>query len=163
MNFLSIENYPEFEHVCDVSPSSTTKHWQYENVNENIMFSDHRSWVYFIVANYEIVKTGETGNPLGIKGKTKKCYMVTGTGSRIGRYMKNGGTDQFVRDNLQNILSSTKVSFYAKKCPIVEFDTVRAGQKVTTKLSSHKQEELDYLDLIVENTGQLPILNKARK
>jgi len=89
--------------------------------------------------------------------------MVTGTGSRIGRYMKNGGTDHYIRESLTPVLQNNQVSFYVKKCPIVQVDTIRAGRKVSTKLSSHKQEELDYLDLIVDSTGKLPKLNKARK
>jgi len=62
MNLLDIRNYPEFERVCDVSKNSSDDSWFYDNVNEEIMFSQHRSWVYFIVVDNEIVKTGLHGN-----------------------------------------------------------------------------------------------------
>lgn len=163
--YLSVTAYPEFVHLCDVTDSSTVKRWNYENVNEQLMFSDHNSWVYFIVVDHdEIYKTGETGNVLGLKGKTKRCFMKTGTQSRIGRYMANGETDAYIREELQPLIDAGHtVSFYVKQCPKVQVATVQGGVQTNTMLTSHKQEEFDYMDLMVQAAGRLPKLNKARK
>ena len=55
-----------FEKVCDVRDSGYCQ-WNYANMNDQLMFADHRSWVYAITQNNIVVKIGESGNPLGIK------------------------------------------------------------------------------------------------
>jgi hypothetical protein len=63
---ININSYLKdgFEKVCDVI--QTYGEWKYTNINRELMYYTHTSWVYFIVENEEIVKCGETGNPLGI-------------------------------------------------------------------------------------------------
>lgn len=55
-----------FKKVCDVV-ALKDKTWRYKNINKDLMYSDHTSWVYAIVLGKSIVKIGETGVPLGIK------------------------------------------------------------------------------------------------
>ena len=135
--------------------------WIYEDINEQIMFDDHRSWVYFIVVNDEIVKIGETGNPLGIRTKTTdqpKC----GSRSRFGRYRHGSDTDEVIRESLAKDVQAGRVTLWARKCDIVEVDITIAGRLGKTSITYHKDLEMRYLDEIYAKTGGYPRLNKAR-
>lgn len=138
--------------------------WIYEDINENIMFDDHRSWVYFIVVNDEIVKIGETGNPLGIRATTcnvgqPKC----GSKSRFGRYRSGDSTDEMIRESLAKDVRAGRVTLWARKCEMLEIGIKIRGMSSKTLTTFHKDLELRYLDEIYQQTGTLPLLNKARK
>jgi hypothetical protein len=99
---LNINEYINdgFEKVCDVTNYGVD--WMYKNINKDLMYSDHNSWVYFIVENETIVKCGETGNPLGIPEQRGYLWEypiqpVGNSKSRFGRLRKGDGTDAFIR------------------------------------------------------------------
>jgi hypothetical protein len=157
-----IEHYvPDgFVRVCDVEEYYSQ--WQYKNINQEVMYDDHRSWIYFIVAGTEIVKIGETGQPLGIKmsdGQPKK-----GTECRLGRIRSGDGTDFDIRHSLREDLESgTKVSIWALKCPSYLTEHKIAGNAKQINTTIHKALELHYIDYFENQTGHKPILNKGRK
>ena len=160
---LNVTTYAKdgFYKVCRVSQCEYTANWHYYEINEDIMFCDHKSWVYFIVDDTEIVKVGETGNPLGIRNKVDK--NTTGSTSRLGRYMNGDQSDQFVRDSLADSVDKGTVAIYAKKCDYIETPVVLGGVKTYAKSTIHKDLEMQYLDHIYFHTGQYPRLNKGRK
>lgn len=159
-----------FVKVCNISPASTKSKWIYEDINFPVMYSEHKSWVYFMVSGDQIVKIGETGNPLGIR-KKKSDQPLTGTRSRLGRYSsfgttgtgKDSDTDAYVRESLQGDVPSGKVSVWAKQCLIMNYELKVAGQNVTAYGTLHKDLELRYIDHFVNKSGELPIFNKSRK
>lgn len=165
---LNINNYIDdgFEKICDVVDCCGK--WKYKNINQELMFSPHNSWVYFIVENKTIVKCGETGLPLGIK-ETGWHYMwetqpVSNTKSRLGRIRGGDGTDYFIRNELQaSIRAGNNVSIWAKKCPLRKINESIGGviQPVTTSI--HKNLEKLYLEYFTLETGYLPKLNKETK
>ena len=57
---FNVKNYIDdgFEKVCDVLPLKN-KEWVYSKINKDLMFSEHRSWVYFLVIDSSIVKCGK--------------------------------------------------------------------------------------------------------
>ena len=161
---LNINSYKKdgFKKVCEVSVDEDN-HWIYVNINKDIMFSEHRSWVYAIVEGNEIVKIGETGNPLGIACKYHDQPQI-GTKCRLGRYKRLGGTDEYVRDELnETIQQGNQVSIWALECDMVFKDIRVQGKLSTTIITYHKDLELRYLDHIYAQTGSIPRLNKARK
>lgn len=170
---LNIDNYlvDGFARVCTVA-NYDDNYWRYENVNTDLMFSEHRSWIYFIVVDNEIAKVGETGNPLGIRPKTLGTYHyfednpLCNTNNRLGRYRLQPGehdTDQVCRSRLREDVERGVVSIWAKKCPLVNKQVLVQGKKKITTVSMHKDLEMVYLDNIFAQTGALPRLNKARK
>jgi hypothetical protein len=168
---LDINNYIQdgFVKVCDVCDDSYYgyRDWYYKNINKEVMFSEHNSWVYFIVIDNKIVKVGETGNPLGIP--SKRLYEgyerqpKKSTQSRLGRYLAGAGTDYDIRCGLINEVKEGKVSIWAKKCQVIETNITIAGVEQTTLTSFHKDLEILYLKYIVSQTGSLPRCNKSHK
>lgn len=90
IDYLDISSYlcDGFKKVCDVRINNNI--WYYENIDTELMFSDHCSWIYAIVDQNTIIKIGETSRPLGILPKSKKTSIdiqpLTGSKSRLGRY-----------------------------------------------------------------------------
>ncbi len=168
---LNIQNYiaDGFVKVCEVILLKDNT-WIYKNINDSVMYKDHRSWIYFIVSDNEIVKVGETGNPLGIKStryyideNQHSWYQPTpGSTNRFGRYRKGDLTDEFIRNSLKNEAILGKVSLWAKECPLQEIEVTIRGEKTITKNSIHKHLELDILKNIRDH-GSWPRLNKALK
>ncbi len=163
---LNVKNYANdgFVKVCNVV-LLTDDSWMYENINYETMFKDHRSWVYFIVVDDEIVKVGETGNPLGIESGTRFRgwkQPLTGTTSRFGRYRKGDNTDAYIRKSLELEAIEGRVSLWAKECPLVESAVTIQGKEIKTKSSIHKSLELDILKFILEQKCW-PKLNKSMK
>ena len=161
----NINNFVQdgFEKVCDVRGSTVL--WHYKNIREDLLFSNHDSWVYMIVLNEMIVKVGETGNPLGLKAYYgNKCDTLLGTKSRLGRLRNGTGTDRYIRQRLNEDLNAGhSVSIWAKKCPIRFLDLTISGKQTKVKHTIHKNLEQAILDHFLREIGQLPILNKARK
>ena len=147
--------------VCDVACDSDNR-WYYTDINEAMMFSEHRSWVYFVVADDEIVKVGETGNPLGVRMKFSK-QPKTGTEGRFGRYRAGDATDWYIRDELRREVRQGSVTLWARRCEMVSLTVSLAGLEDSTMTSFHKDLEMRYIDYIFSQTGNLPRLNKARK
>ena len=157
-----------FEKVCDVYINRLDGGWAYKNINHDLMYSNHRSWIYFIVADKEIVKAGETGNPLGIQEAwiygNQESQPRTGSISRLGRYRKGDGTDSYIRESLKNDLRAGKtVSFWAKKCPVKTIQERIGDQVIDIKHTFHKDLEQAYLQHFRDQAGRLPRLNKASK
>ena len=164
---LNIENYVAdgFIKVCDVEQESSRHSpcWWYSDINEATMFSEHRSWVYFIVLDQEIVKIGETGNPLGIRSKTSDQPLCGSTG-RLGRYRNGDATDWFIRYNLYpDIEAGRKVTIWARRCEMVKLSVSVGGIEDETMTTFHKDLEMRYLDRVFSQTGDFPLLNKMRK
>lgn len=160
---LNINSYVSdgFEKVCDVVAAG--EWWEYININRKLMFSNHKSWVYFIVDNDIIKKVGETGNPLGLEHSHIPGQVRTGTMSRFGRYMRNGDSDLRVREGLFESVKNGTVSLWAKMCPFQKFTVQIQGTDTEVNLSFHKDLELAYLDHIYRNTGSYPEMNACRK
>lgn len=155
-----------FEKVCDIcDPSGWGDRWLYENINEDLMFSEHRSWVYAIVVSGDIWKIGETGNPLGIRYRRgTSSQPIPGSRSRLGRYRSGDTTDEYIREELAPVIQrGSRVEFWAKQCPIAATEVTIAGVKEQVGSAIHKELEVAYLDWIFEQTGTLPLLNKSRK
>lgn len=165
-DILNIDTYiaDGFVKVCDVIlDPNDEQFWKYINIDEDVMYSEHRSWIYFIVDGKEIAKAGETGNPLGIRGKDP-TQPITGTMGRLGRYRKMlDRTDMPIRESLQEQVRAGTISIWARKCSMIEIPALIAGQVGVTILSNHKDLEMRYLDIIKERTGSYPRLNKLRK
>lgn len=160
---LDISNYiaDGFVKVCDVAEDD--KGWVYDNINEDVMFSPHRSWVYFIVRKGKIVKCGETGNPLGIKTVSDSGQPIIGTKSRLGRYRRGPDTDRRVREALSESVLQNEVELWALKCDMTELRTTIMGVDTVTLVSYHKDLEMRYLDHFKQTTGEYPELNLCRK
>jgi hypothetical protein len=155
-----------FEKVCDVL-CTKTKEWYYSNINSKLMFSEHNSWVYFLVIDDSIVKCGETGNPLGIPSRTtflREQQPASGTKSRFGRLRTGDGTDKYLRENtVEYVLSGSNISLWAKKCPKTARQVTVAGQTFEVYATMHKDLEMLYLDYFKHHAGCLPLFNKATK
>jgi hypothetical protein len=157
-----------FEKVCDVvafvNPSWT---WGYKNINQSLMYADHKSWVYFIVLDSTIVKVGETGNPLGIKGKISYKHEpqpITGSKSRFGRLSSGDTTDHYIRTSLlPYVKNGHNVSLWAKKCEIVTISESIGGIEQQVRTTKHKNLEDLYLRHFMDQLGYLPDFNKCMK
>jgi hypothetical protein len=154
-----------FEKVCDVATLGAE--WKYRNINKSLMFSEHTSWVYFIVQGENIVKCGETGNPLGIRevynygGETQP---VGSSKCRFGRLRRGDGTDNYIRQELnEGIRAGINVSLWAKKCQLHVVNERIGGVKCKVDTSIHKHLEQMYLAYFKQETGRFPLLNKASK
>ncbi len=160
---LNINSYVNdgFVKVCKVQ-SGLCNSWWYSEINEPVMFAQHKSWVYFIVVNNEIVKVGETGNPLGIKMKNSNQPKF-GKEGRFGRYRGRDGTDAYIRESLDREVNRGMVTLWARRCEMVSITVSVCGQTEETLTSFHKDLEMRYLDYIFSQTGVLPRLNKSRK
>ena len=120
-----------------------------------------------IVDGQEIVKVGETGNPLGIRS-TRSSQPLKGTKCRFGRLISHtstgkSDTDERIRRKLFESANEGNVSLWARRCETVQFDEVIAGKKRTVVHSSHKDLEVAYLDHIYQETGSYPRCNMFRK
>jgi hypothetical protein len=162
-NAINIDTYVAdgFVKVCDVE-ADINGSWYYSNMNESVMFSSHRSWVYMIVVGKEVVKVGETGNPLGLRQKTSG-QPKHGSEGRLGRYRSGDATDAFIRQALESEVCQNLVSIWARRCDMVKVSISIGGQEDETSTCFHKDLEMRYLDFIFSATKQLPRLNKARK
>ena len=155
-----------FKKVCDVNIDSIG-HWYYTDIDHLLMFDDHRSWVYFIALDGIIYKIGECGTPLGIKpqvihGNFPELQPRKTTKCRLGRYRSGDLTDQYIRESLAKpIKNSSKVTIWAKQCPIQVTTEILCGQKIKLVNTIHKDLEQHYLRYFKEQTGALPILNKG--
>jgi hypothetical protein len=161
--FSHIRNFKSdgFEKVCDVREEGIAQ-WMYFNINKEIMFDDHRSWIYAITLNNIIVKIGETGNPLGIKMSDGQPKV--GTQCRLGRYRRGDGTDSYIRRELHQYLNQGhSVSIWAKKCPIKLLIESVGGTNMKVSTTIHKSLELAYLSYFQESILCLPMLNKSTK
>lgn len=161
---FNINNYicDGFEKVCDVE--NYYSEWRYKNINKELMFSSHTSWVYFIVENETIVKCGETGNPLGIPEQRSYHFgptqPISSSKCRFGRLRKGDGTDSFIRQELRN---KDNVSLWAKKCKLHVLNESLGGVTRQVDTSIHKHLEQMYLSHFKNEAGRLPYLNKASK
>ena len=152
-----------FKKVCTVLDDGTGG-WIYHNTDHSLMFDNHTSWIYFIVLLSEIVKVGETGNPLGVMSTTEPGQPKIGTMSRLGRYRRHSGsTDERVREELREHVVKGEVSIWARKCELTKVSIMVGGQLSETYMSIHKDLEMRYLDHIHRTTGSLPRLNLCRK
>jgi hypothetical protein len=165
---LNINTYlaDGFEKVCDVKNHYYS--WRYMNINKELMFSSHNSWVYFIVENETIVKCGETGNPLGIP-EQRSYHMgptqpINSSKCRFGRLRKGDGTDSYIRESLHDsIEAGNNVSLWAKKCKLYTLNENLGGVARSVDTSIHKHLEQLYLEHFKRETGSLPRLNKLTK
>lgn len=160
---LTVEHYLEdgFERVCDVRRTWDNK-WWYTAIRQDLMYRDHRSWIYFIVVDGTIEKVGETGQPLGIRTSSDE-QPRTGTKSRFGRYRSGHETDQWIRQQLWLETGEHRVSLWARACPIVlqKFSVGRSSCLAGTHC--HKDLEIAYLDYMWREAGTRPRLNTVRK
>ena len=155
-----------FEKVCDVA-TKRNKKFVYQNINHSVMYAYHNSWVYMIVSGDEVVKVGETGNPLGIE-KMYSDQPLSGTKCRLGRLANMADysgydTDERIRYELHEDCKEGKVSIYAKKCDEIKVVHSIGGYEFTINATIHKDLELLYLDYIEGETGSYPRLNAGRK
>lgn len=169
-NAKYIDHYIDngFIKICQVE--DYCNHWYYKNVDRDLMYEDHRSWVYFIVRDREIVKIGETEQPLGIYTPTED-QPKSGTDCRLGRLRKQKSTtksgkedtDEFIRDNLrEDISNGIEVSIWALKCPTVGVERTIGTSTSIVGGKFHKDLEKQYIDYFERCVGQKPILNKGR-
>lgn len=167
-----------FQRVCDVyhEYADDKLTWQLWNIDDQLLWSTHNSWVYFIVSGDIIMKIGETSQPLGIKStnclvlgqpttdpdyeyKSTHWYQpVPRTTNRFGRLCNwNEDTDWYIRTNLHDDVMQGKVSLWAKKCEKLEYVCTAVGKEQTLHATVHKDLELIYIDAVN------PPLNKGRK
>jgi len=158
---LDINTYIKdgFELICTVNPAPDVR-WTYTIHNTEQMFSEHTSWVYFIVVGTEIVKIGETGMRLGIP--LADGQPISKSNNRFGRYRGGMETDAYIRASLLKDVRQGLVTLWARACPVVTQTIDLAGQQHHVQAAFHKELELAYLDHIGRQ-GLWPRLNKARK
>jgi hypothetical protein len=159
--------------VADVriNPNDSAK-WCYSNINENIMYGNNGSYIYCITSkNEEIVKIGESEQPLGIIPKSQyrlyeennRYYIqpITGTKSRLGRYANQTGsndTDNWIRTSLKNEVVAGYVAIWAAELPT---SNITVG-KFTAAATCHKTFEKLLLDEYYETFNSYPRCNKGR-
>tara|TARA_Y100000389_G_scaffold59920_1_gene56015 strand:- start:2244 stop:2735 length:492 start_codon:yes stop_codon:yes gene_type:complete len=163
---MKIQNYTQdgFTKVCDVIiHRDYSNQWDFINVDYNFVGDEHQSWIYFIVNGDDIMKCGESGNPLLLETKGKNPRWKKGTKSRLGRYMNGCTTDTVIRQELEQEVSAGTVSIWAKRLPVSKVQVSIGGQQKIVERSIHKDLEMVYLDHFVEEHGALPPLNKGRK
>jgi len=150
--------------LCQVEPGWYGR-WIYKNMDEKLMYSNHASWVYFIVVDNEIVKVGETGNPLGIRTRNSDQPSI-GTKCRMGRLANLSGagdTDGYIREQLETAVAKHQVTIWVRKCKVIHTKITIGGIESTMDTAYHKAMEMEYLDLMRKESGGYPILNKGRK
>ena len=157
-----------FVRLADVNsvPRDKYRRWLFTNVNEELMYADHSSWVYCIVDTFTTKKLGETGQPLGLRVSFHDQPLAS-TKCRMGRLANTVNrlredTDEIIRYELHEAAKRNFVSIWVLKCPIKETTVSIAGKQKTISSTIHKALEKDYLDEIVEIDGYLPVLNKGR-
>lgn len=173
VDYFNINNYivEDFVKIADIQCLPNLK-WKLVNRNDDYLYSNHSSWVYMIVVENEIVKIGETGQPLGIQGlqPTNRDQPVIGTHNRFGRLRGFGkathdakDTDCYIRYELKEAAIAGKVSLWAKKCKQKTIIEIIGGYKHIINLDSHKELEQAYLNFLYKKTYRLPKLNKVFK
>lgn len=152
-----------FVKVCDVTiDPEDDRFWIYTNIDESVMFDTHNSWLYCVLVDLEIVKLGETGQPLGIKvtdGQPK-----SGTQCRLGRYRRQKGdsdTDATIRNALVEEVKAGKVSIWARRCQCISIPVIIGGVIHESTFAMHKDLEKKYLRNMMNTGGRLPRLNKG--
>lgn len=157
-----------FQRVCTVNSNCSPSKWYYENIDKSLMFSDHDSWVYFIVLDDWVVKVGETGSPLGLAETTRYHSYGTQplctTKCRLGRLRFGDGTDAHIRLALDPYIKNGHVaSIWAKKCLHGYRTETVCGEERRMISSIHKEMELAYLDYFLSQVNLVPDCNKGRK
>lgn len=165
---LDLNNYKldGFRHICNVcEKKSTSDKWYFKDIDSQAMFEDHKSWVYVIAIDNSVVfKVGESGNPLGWRSNSTREHPQPSTKGRLSRYIGGDGTDKDIRVDLDIFLNyGHTISFWAKKCDIIQYPTTLLGNTGTTAGSTHKDLEMKYLDLIYQEICAFPFCNKSRK
>jgi hypothetical protein len=169
LSSLYLKHFSELDwrRVCRVK--SKEHEWYYEDINNEVMFSEHRSWVYIITVNGKIFKIGETGNPLGIRGNYsndsfKECQPKLGTKCRLGRYRRSGDSDENIRQQLKNETRDpdTLVEFWAHKCKEESHKMVIAGMPLTIKYQIHKSLEKELINTYINLNDDYPPGNCGR-
>ena len=166
---FNINNYAndEFVKVCDVITSPFTLNWSYINTNEDILYSKHRSWFYFIVLGQVIAKGGESGNVLAVRSYKSFDGFVQPKASscgRLGRLINGDGTDCHIRNTLFGYQQmGYNVSIWVKSCPIHSCSIIVGGRKILVASTIHKEIEREYLSRFRDVAGLLPMCNKAEK
>jgi hypothetical protein len=151
-----------FVKVCTVAPGYLNNYWHYKDINYDFMYDNHKSWVYFIVDNETIVKVGESGNQLGIK-MVRSDQPVNKSTNRFGRLAHEPkSTDGRIKVELHESVQKGQVSIWARRCEIQEYKIKIGGKTKVTKLTFHKELEVQYLDYMNENFYK-PHLNACRK
>jgi hypothetical protein len=163
---LDIFKADNFLHVCNICRvTSDANMWNYENIDESIMYDSHGGWVYVIASNNIVKKIGETGLPLGIRPK-RGAQPIGGTKARLARYRTHKDehredTDHCIRKSLEsNISAGETVSIWARKCVNPDSDVLIFGELCKIATQFHKIVEKIYLKTISEEFGELPPLNK---
>lgn len=163
-----ISHYGEFAPVCRVNIDSASGHWYYSEINTELMYSSHRSWVYCLVIDGEIVKIGESGNPLGIPSRVRdysEAQPLKATTSRLGRYRAGDQSDARVREYIAGYLlehPGSCVEFWARACPVDSIDMLVGVGMITVENQHHKHLEKALLDYYHERVGRYPVCNTGR-
>ncbi len=153
----------EFKRVCKIKSTRIGNEWVYYDIDESVMFSTHRSWVYAITRLDTILKIGESGNPLGIKSNRSAGQPAYGTHSRFGRYRKGGSSDKKVRNMFRRqTQDSTGLTLYAIACPEIDYSINVLNEVKIIKAQIHKQLEKFLLDYYKEKIGHYPEANAGR-
>lgn len=162
-HYRTVVGFP-FQRVCRVRSNDDTE-WYYEDIDQTLMFSPHRSWTYAIVVDGEIVKFGESGNPLGIRAKNSKSDQpIHGTKCRLGRYRKGGDCDYNVRMQLLKHTNdpNSLVEIWAIECAPVSGTIELIDGSLKIYAHFHKQLEKILLDYFKNDNGTYPLCNTGR-
>lgn len=159
-----VQHYAQdgFREVCRLEYYKRSRLWDVHVVDEDYMWSDHKSWIYLITDGNRVMKIGESGNPLGIRSRNG---VQRGTRCRIGRIISGDGTDWDIRESLKASAARAPswVSVWAKKCDITHRTVQVLGQSVTLATTYHKALEMALLDAYYQAMDTYPPLNKGRK
>ena len=156
-----------FELACTVA--NNNGQWCYPKLNPKFLGIEGQphSYVYAICVDEEIVKIGETGNPIMLAYRSYRpggpIRIRTGSKSRLGRYMNGCSTDECIRESLREEVAQGKVTIIVKECEIKKTTETILGKTVEIGASVHKELELYYLDTYQEHYGNYPLLNVCRK
>ena len=171
---LDINHYLQdgFYKIADVEPQlGNAKKWQYTNQHPDL-YSEHRCWVYMIVDGNEVVKIGETGQPLGIK-KVHDDQPIISSECRFGRLRGAGGkgkhldgtiidTDTRIREKLQESVQQGTITLYAKQCEERDIKDTIGGKPMSIVLQAHKNMEIQII-AYMKFHARLPRLNQSSK
>lgn len=152
----------DFKKVCTVKSTQHGNEWYYVDIDEDILYSKHRSWVYVLTRFNRILKIGETGNPLGIRSSKGGSQPLRGSHNRLGRYRRGDKSDQTVRESYRNETQDEYgLEFYAVKCQEIDISMPKLSKK-PIKAQIHKQLEKFLLDYYKEKVGVYPPSNTGR-
>lgn len=161
-------HYEDFTRVCRVNRDPLTAHWYYSEINSAVLYSTHRSWVYFLTVDGVIYKIGESGNPLGIETRVREyaeAQPLKATTNRLGRYRAGDQSDARVRSELEPLFRSNperRVEFWARACPVDTREFTVGTEQVTVENQHHKQLEKALLDYYLAQVGRYPRCNTGR-